>query len=126
MNTDMAQNKKSEGLNFTYVLGAGETTLKSGDIYFVGNTVGVISAIKRNGQPVTPDMASAQGDIIVVDEKGVYELPKDAAAIGFGVDVYVTTATRKVSATAAGGILLGQSRLARLAGDALCLVKLKG
>lgn len=57
---------------------------------------------------------------------GVFDLPKDGAAIAEGAKVYWDNTNFRVTATASGNTLIGAATVARLAGDATATVRLNG
>jgi predicted RecA/RadA family phage recombinase len=86
----------------------------SGQGALVGATFGVAKVALALG---------ARGPFEVV---GVYDLPKDGAAIGEGVRVYWDNTNRRCTATASTNTLIGIAAIARVAGDATVSVRLNG
>jgi len=102
------QNYICDGSDITVSLGSGETAVKSGDAYKIGDQVGVVSSLTRNGQTVFDNQASAENDVAVVKLTGVYELPKEAPlVIDLGDRVYWDDTEKEVTKTAASNTFMG-------------------
>lgn len=85
----MAQNHKESGDQITVTLG-NVTTVASEKMLQVGDQIGVVLSLTRDGKTVFANQASALGDVAVVALKGVFVLPKVAPlVINQGVKVYL-------------------------------------
>lgn len=102
--------QRGESLDFT-----NDTTdaIEANTIMPLGTRLGVI------GTPMQP---GEKGTIAVT---GIFEMPKDSAAIGAGVTVYYDTATSKITAESKP-VVAGYAAQAAAAGDDTVLVKLLG
>jgi predicted RecA/RadA family phage recombinase len=84
----MAQNYQQSGDQIEVTLGS-VTTVASGKMLVVGDQVGVVLSLTRNGETVFANQPSASGDVAVVALKGVFVLPKVAPlVIAQGEKVY--------------------------------------
>lgn len=121
----MASNRKSDGMTATFLLGSGETAVANGKGYLYGDLLSVVTALKRNGQPVVG--ASAQGDEATVALWGVWILPKTAAqAWAKGAKLYWDNTTGALTTTAGSNVEAGWAWEAQLAAATIGTVKLKG
>jgi predicted RecA/RadA family phage recombinase len=111
----MAQNFIGDGCQVTVVLGSGQTGFKSGSPYKIGNQVGVILSLTRNGATVFTNAASAQGDIAVVQLEGVFTVPKEAPLVIAQGDLLYWDNTNSVfTKTSSGNTFAGYAYLAAI------------
>lgn len=102
------QNYIAPGDTMEVALGSGETGVSAGDAYLVGDRVGVVASLTRNGQTVFANQASAEGDIAIVRTRGVYSLPKEAPlVIDQGDLLYWDDSEGEVTKTATDNTVIG-------------------
>lgn len=102
---------RQKGETLDYIPAAAQ---EAGDIVSLGTRVGVV------GEDV------AAGELGHVHVEGVYQMPKDSAAITLGAAVYYNAASGVVTATATGNVPAGYAAAAAAAADSYALVKLLG
>lgn len=102
---------RQKGETLDYIPDANQ---QAGDIVSLGTRVGVIGEDVQAGQ---------LGHVHV---EGVYQMPKDTAAITLGATVYFNAGTGVVTATAAGNVPAGYAVAEAAASDTAALVKLLG
>jgi len=91
------------GYSMEIVAGA---ALASGEGVLTNDTFGVATK------------AAAIGESVIVDLKGVFELPKAAVAISQGAKVYWDNAAKNITNVAMGNTLVGVAHVGALLGDA--------
>jgi len=114
------------GDDVVVTLGAGETTVKSGDAYMVGDLIGFVSVLLRNGNTVFANQASAEGDTAVLKLKGTYKVAKPTnQAWALGAKVYLVAASRTFTTVATGNTLAGLVGKAAAEADPFAELRLK-
>lgn len=122
----MATNLVAQGNTITRTLTSGQTGYSAGDGYKVGNQVGVIGGITRDGQTVFSNQASAAGDIAIINLKGVFTMPKASGAMAQGARLYWDDTEKELTATAAGNTFAGFAFLAAASDDTTVQCNLSG
>ncbi len=113
-------------MTYKKTLGSGETAVATGKGYLVGDLLGVVMNVKRGGRIIFAGEASAQGDEVVIDLKGVYRLPKASGAVTEGQVLYWDDTAKNITTTASTNKVAGWAAAPQASGDATVDVKLKG
>lgn len=128
----MANNRHSDGLAITFLLGAGETAVKVNDGYAYGTMVGIVTALKRGGaewkggRAVVATEASAENDEATIAMVGVWKVAKASGqAWARGVAVYFDSTAKNFTTTSSGNVLAGKTEYAAQSGDTVGVVRLQ-